>query len=452
MFLPGLARTRQHLARTRQQSFLPVRACLAAFLAVLLIPTPSHAYSVLTHEEVVDLVWESDIKPLLQQRFPHATAEDLVKAHAYAYGGCIIQDMGYYPFGNSHFSDMVHYVRSGDFVAALLKDAHDLNGLAFALGGLAHYVSDIHGHPMVNRAVAMEFPDLQRKFGSSVTYEDDKKAHIRSEFGFDVAEVAKNRYAPKAYHDFIGFEVDKELLEQAFRETYGVELKDIFKSLDLSIGSYRFAVGTMIPKLTKAALLTKSNVDVPDKNSQNLQQFRYYLSRAEYEKEWGRNYERPGIGARILAFLFKLVPKVGPFKAVAFQVPDPQTQDMFLKSIDDTVATYKRLATAMRAGQRTELPNMNFDTSQPTQAGKYRLADESYRFLLGKLDDGHFRDVPEPLRADVLHFYNQADAFVFLKDEDKIRKIRRQLSELGVMQAAGKGENTTPATAHPTPQ
>src|SRR5882672_7490686 len=106
------------------------------FLFLCLGSSLTSGYSVLTHEQVVDLMWNDQLQPLLLKRFPNATEQDLQKAHAYAYGGCVLQDMGYYPFGNRFFSDLVHYVRSGDFVEALLQDSADLNEYAFALGAL----------------------------------------------------------------------------------------------------------------------------------------------------------------------------------------------------------------------------------------------------------------------------------------------------------------------------
>jgi hypothetical protein len=161
-------------------------------------------YSVLTHEEVIDLLWKDQIQPLLLKRFPGATDGDLRKAHAYAYGGSVMQDMGYYPFGNKFFSDLVHYLRGGDFVDTLLRDSSDINEFAFGLGALAHYASDNAGHPVINRIAGIEFPKLRAKYGAEVTYADDPKAHIRTEFGFDMVQVAKNRYTPDIYHDFIG--------------------------------------------------------------------------------------------------------------------------------------------------------------------------------------------------------------------------------------------------------
>src|ERR1700704_3638052 len=203
-----------------------LRAMLASLLVVFGFSQVCNGYSILTHEEIVDLLWADQIKPLVMQKYPNATEDDLRKAHAFAYGGCLIQDMGYYPFGNKFFSDLVHYVRTGDFVDALLSESTDINEYAFALGSMAHYSADIVGHPVVNAAVAREFPELGKKYGPSVTYAQDTKAHIRTEFGFDVVQVAKQRYTSDAYHDFIGFQVPKPLLERAFRETYGIDLKD----------------------------------------------------------------------------------------------------------------------------------------------------------------------------------------------------------------------------------
>jgi hypothetical protein len=291
-------------------------------LGLLLGLTPiCGAYSVLTHEEVVDLLWKDVIVPLLSKQFPDATAEDLKKAHAFAYGGSLVQDMGYYPFGSKYFSDLTHYVRSGDFVVNLINEASDLNEYAFALGALAHYSADNLGHPTVNKAVALEFPKLRKKYGDAVTYADDPKAHIRTEFGFDVTQVAKNRYTSDRYHDFIGFEVSKPVLERAFQDTYGIPLSDVISKEDLAIGTFRRAIGSVIPEMTRVALLARKKEIVAETPNFNSRKFRYYLSRANYQKEWGKGYRRPGFGARLLAFFLRFMPKVGPFKAMDFKIP-----------------------------------------------------------------------------------------------------------------------------------
>ena len=229
---------------------------LAVFLVLLMGGLSSFAYSVLTHEEIVDLLWKDEIRPLLLKRFPALTEDQITEAHAYAYGGAVIQDLGYYPFGSRQFSDLAHYVRSGDFVHEMLIESQDANEYAFAIGALAHYASDIAGHPAVNQSVAIEYPKLRAKFGNSVKYAEDKTAHIRTEFGFDMVQVAKSRYASQQYHDFIGFQVSKPLLERVFPVVYGVELKDVLPHEDLAIGSYRYSVSQMIPEMTRVALRT----------------------------------------------------------------------------------------------------------------------------------------------------------------------------------------------------
>jgi hypothetical protein len=229
---------------------------LGVILAVCMKPL-CRAYSVLTHEQVVDLVWTDDIQPLLKKRFPAATDDDLKKAHAFAYGGSLVQDMGYYPFGNKYFSDLTHYVRTGDFIVNLIKESSDLNEYAFALGALAHYSADNCGHPVINKSVALQNPKLRQKFGPEVTYEDDPKVHIRTEFGFDMVQVAKNRYTSDRYHDFVGFEVSKPLMERAFQDTYDIPLNQVISDEDLAIGTFRRAISRIIPEMTRVALLAR---------------------------------------------------------------------------------------------------------------------------------------------------------------------------------------------------
>ncbi len=389
------------------------------------------AYSVLTHEEVVDLLWKDDIQPLLVKRFPHATAEDLKKAHAFAYGGSLIQDMGYYPFGNKFFSDLTHYVRSGDFIVALLNDATDLDEYAFALGALAHYSADNLGHPTVNRAVAIEFPKLRKKFGNEVTYEDNPKAHIRTEFGFDVTQVARNRYTSDRYHDFIGFEISKPLLERAFQDTYGIPLSDVLSNEDLAIGTFRRAISKILPEMTRVALVSRKRELVAETPNFNKRKFRYYLSRASYQREWGKGYQRPGFGTRVLAFFLKFVPKVGPFKAVDFKIPTHQTEDLYIASVDRTLDNYKMLLLEVR-GNTLRLPNTDFDTGRMTHAGEYVLTDKSYGRLLDQLAKNDFVQVTPELRENILTFYGDPNAPIatkrnvvaWQKTQDEVQRLK----------------------------
>src|ERR1700693_987553 len=264
-------------------------------LIVLMSCSRSSAYSVLTHEEIVDLLWTDQIQPLLLKRFPGLSQDQITEAHAYAYGGAVIQDLGYYPFGSREFSDLVHYVRSGDFVRELLLESQDANEYAFALGALAHYASDVAGHPAVNHAVSIEYPKLRKKYGNSVRYAQDHTAHLKTEFGFDMVQVAKNRYASQQYHDFIGFQVSKPLLERTFPIVYGVELKDVLTHEDLAVGSYRFAVSRMIPQMTQIALRTHKKDMMKETPDFAKKKFLYRLSRSDYEKQWGKDYTKPDV-------------------------------------------------------------------------------------------------------------------------------------------------------------
>jgi hypothetical protein len=387
-------------------------------------------YSVLTHEQVVDLMWKDQIQPLLLRRFPGASEDDLLKAHAYAYGGSLVQDMGYYPFGSMFFSDLVHYVRSGDFVEALLRDSADVNEYAFALGALSHYAADNSGHPTINQVVALEFPKLQKKYGNTVTYGDDPKAHIRTEFGFDMVQVAKNRYTSDRYHDMIGFEVCKPLLQRAFLETYGLKLEDVFGSVDLAIGSYRRSVSKIIPEMTRVALLSRKDVIVKDTPNFNKKKFLYYLSRSNYEHEWGTVYRKPGVGARILAFFLKLIPKVGPFKAVNFKIPTKQTEDMYIKSVDATVENYAVLLNQAN-DSNLDLPNRDCDTGRETRPGEYGLTDKTYAELVDKLANKTDDPLDSALRDNLLHFYSDPNAPVATRKDAKAwQKLQDGLERL----------------------
>jgi len=402
----------------------------ALLLAVLMCSGGLYAYSVLTHEEIVDLLWTDEIRPLLLKRYPGLSEDQIREAHAYAYGGAVIQDLGYYPFGSREFSDLVHYVRSGDFVHELLLESQDANEYAFALGALSHYASDIAGHPAVNHAVAIQYPKLRAKFGNSVRYAQDKTAHLKTEFGFDTVQVAKNRYASEQYHDFIGFKVSKPLLERAFPVVYGVELSNVLTHEDLAFGSYRFAVSELIPRMTQVALQTHKKDLMREKPNFAKQKFLYRLSRSNYEKEWGKDYVRPGVGTRILSTLLRYMPKIGPFKGLAFNNPTAQTEDLYITSINTTVDQYRTFLEQVRADALV-LPNCDFDTGKPTKAAEYSLTDSTYATLLGQLVDRKFDRTSLELRANILDFYSDLSALIETKrDPDDWKKVLSGLDQL----------------------
>jgi len=416
-------------ARVAGRRSFAIRA--AALILVLLMSSGNaFSYSVLTHEEIIDLAWLTEIKPLVVHRFPELTDDQFKEAHAYAYGGSVIQDLGYYPFGSKEFSNLTHYVRSGDFVLELLRQSKDANEYAFALGALSHYVADIDGHPAVNHAVAIAYPKLRAKYGPSVRYAQNETAHLKTEFGFDTLQVAKNRYAPAQYHDFIGFKVSAPLLERVFPVVYGLDLKDVLAHEDLAIGSYRFAIGNLIPKMTKVALETHKKELTHETPDFARQKFLYRLSRSDYEKEWGKTYTKPGLGTRILATLLRLMPPIGPFKGLGFNNPTTQTEDLYIKSINTTTDHYRALLEAVSKGNLV-LPNEDLDDGDRTAPGEYSLTDETYAGLLAKLTAHKFDRTSAQLRDNILKFYaDPSSPIETKKDPAHWQAVQNDLSQL----------------------
>ncbi|WP_165864930.1 zinc dependent phospholipase C family protein [Rufibacter latericius] len=375
---------------------------------MLVKPSVSNAYGVLTHQAIIDVAWEPSLVPLLRKKYPKATPEELRKAHAHAYGGAIIQDMGYYPFGNTFFTDLTHYVRSGDFIVALLEEAQTINEYAFGLGALAHYYADNYGHPIgTNRSVPLVYPEMKAQFGPSVTYEENPLAHIKMEFGFDVLQVARGNYAPEAYHDFIGFEVSQESLGRAFRKTYGFELSSLFISLKLTIGTFRRSVSTLIPSLTKAAWNLKESEIRAAKPSATRRQYLYRVKRTDYHQEWGREYQDPNLFQKTLSWLLRVLPKIGPNRTLAFKPPTPEAEKLFMESFNVTSEHYsagiKHLSSTLGS-----LSNTDLDTGSRTQLGSYGKADKTYAEWLERLDKNNFASLSPELKHNLLQFYLKA--------------------------------------------
>lgn len=421
----------------RRSRFSYARIALV-LLCCLLGTCDTQAYSVLTHEAIIDSVWDGSIKPLLLQRFPNSTPDELKDAHAYAYGGAVIQDLGYYPFGSKFFSDLVHYVRSADFVQALIRDSNDVREYAFALGALAHYVADNDGHRIaVNVAEPLMYPKLARKYGKRVTYEENPADHLKTEFGFDVLEVAKGHYAPDGYRDHIGFQVAQSLLERAFQDTYSLQLRSVFSDYDLAIGSYRRAVSSLIPKATKIAWQIKKDDIEKGEPGITRRKFFYHVSRASYRKNWGSDYRTPGFGTKFLAFFIRLVPKVGPFKALSFPVPTPKTEQMFEASFNVTLEDYDRYAADEKRDGIVPIKDDNLDTGGKTSPGEYHLADKTMAELVDKLAQNPKAQVSPELRAIVIAYYSDPAPLLETKKSRKDwPRLSRELAALKFSAAA----------------
>src|ERR1700721_4255068 len=273
-------------------------------VVVTLFVSHSSAYSVLTHEELIDLAWNDSIRPFLLARFPGATEEQLREAHAYAYGGSAIQDMGYYPFGKQFFSNLTHYVRSGDFIAWLFRNSRTIDEYAFAIGALSHYMGDSLGHSeVINPATAVEFPKLERKFGQAVTYDQSPHGHIRTEFAFDVEELGNADFAPPAYLRFIGFNVPRKFLEQAFINTYGFDIHEVLGRARPALRSYRTSVRSIIPAFAEAEVVLHRHQFPPHPDDEAYRKFAERVAHTNYERRWKNTYRGPGLGGHLLGVL-----------------------------------------------------------------------------------------------------------------------------------------------------
>ncbi len=400
--------------------------------------------SVLSHEAIVDAAWATKLEPLLRAKFPRASPDDLKAAHAYAYGGAIIQDLGYYPHGSKFFSDLTHYVRTGDFVLALIAEAQEMNELAFSLGALSHYSSDSDVHRYAtNPGEAMLYPKLARKFGPVVTYEQDPAAHLKTEFGFDVLEVAKGNFAPEAYHSFIGFAVSAPLLNRAFRRTYGLELADLFANTDRSIGSYRRAVSRTIPAATRVAWAERESDIRKAQPGITEAKFVYLMKRSSYERDWGVQYDRPTLGDRIAAEVVKLVPPIGPLRALKFRMPTPEVEKIFLQSFEKSISAYAAQLDEERV-KALQMPNINYDLGEAAPPGKYALQDKTYALWLDALAKKQFETVTPDVRQEFLTYFEKVPSSVGAAKDKKRVRLETELAQLKELGGTGRLAAETP--------
>jgi len=386
------------VSRTRGNASLVV----ALTLTLAIWPHPVRAYGVLTHLAIVDAAWEDSIVPALRQRYPGLTEEQLRRAHAAAYGGALVHDIGYYPKGRRELSDLFHYVRSADFVRALADEARDPLEHAFAMGALAHYFGDTQGHPLgVNRVVALSFPKLRARHGDSVTYIQGPKQHLRVEFGFDVVQVARGLYPPEAYRDFIGFDVPLPLLARAVRRTYGIELTELLPRPERAVRSFRHFAATLFPKATRVAWASKKGEIKKLAPTIRNDEFIYNLTNAAFEKEWGTDYDRPGLLARVGAFLLRLLPKIGPLRLLVPKPPTPEGERIYEESFNAVLESYR---SALRA-HSSPILDANLDVGVPTPVGAHERSDITWARMCARLDATGFRHADAALTGAILSHY-----------------------------------------------
>jgi hypothetical protein len=406
----------------------------ALVMVVVLSTINGTAYSVLTHEELIDLAWNDSIRPLLLARFPNATENQLREAHAYAYGGSAIQDMGYYPFGKQFFSNLTHYVRTGDFIAWLFRNARTLDEYAFAIGALSHYLGDAIGHSQaINPATAVAFPKLKRKFGRSVTYDQSPHGHIRTEFAFDVDELTNTAFAPPAYLHFIGFEVPREFLEKAFVNTYGFDIHELLGRAHPALRSYRTSVRSFIPAFAEAEVVLHRHRFLPHPDDDAYRTFTKAVSRTNYDRHWKHTYHGPAFKAHLLAVLIFIIPKIGAASDLAIKIPTHDTEDWYLRSVNQTVETFRDMLNRLRADASLPLilANIDLDTGDRVKRGDYPLADQTYAQLLDRLTSKPDRTIPGDLGQNILAYYST------LGDKsDSQQKAQREIDVLKQMKTA----------------
>ncbi|HMH34421.1 MAG TPA: zinc dependent phospholipase C family protein [Puia sp.] len=396
----------------------------------------AYAYSVLSHQALIDRSWEKSIKVLLLLKFPRSTDKQLQEARAFAYGGAIMPDIGYFPLGNKFFTNLVHYVRTGDFVNALLDEADSLNEYAFALGFLCHYYADEYGHQMaINRCVPLTYPRLEKKYGEVITYAENHISHKRIEFSFDVLQTARGKYASQAYHNFIGFQVSIPVVERAFLATYGLNLNEVFPDLTLAVESLRLSVKTLFPMLTRAAWAHKRLAIIQLDPAIESTAFKFQISNSEYNREYQKTNKKPGIFAHALALFILIAPKIGPLRVFKFKQPGAEGEKLFVHSFDTVLMHYADSLRRLRS-ENIHLNNIDYDTGNLSRAGEYPLAEKNYGILLKKLRKKNFEHLKKDLQRNILDFYgNQASSGVVFKNKRKEKQTLEILNEIKLVKA-----------------
>ena len=416
---------------------------LAAVLVVLFgACQPINAYSVLTHELIIDLTWSDSIQPLLLRRFPNLTPEQLRAAHAYAYGGCVIQDLGYYPFGKPSFSNLLHYVRPGDFIRALFRDSQNANDVAFSIGALSHYLGDTIGHPeAINIAVGDAFPALKAKYGPNVNYAEGPRQHVRAEFAFDINDIAQGRIAPERFLNRIGFAVPVPLLTKAFYETYGLDLADVLGRKQPELKGYRFSVRTLLPRVAYAetVLHRKRMRALSDPASQSVDDLNKQIAALAASDHWDSYRKHAGIGTYMLAGLIVVLPKVGPLNDLKIEGPNAATEVDYVNSLLKTVSSMR--SKVQNATRTDGLPNLDLDTGNEVLPGTYLLCDTTYAQLLHHVTSAPQTPIPFGIKRDLQAYFADPSKATYLTTQ-QVSQVQKDMQVLSTISTGAQYPDT----------
>ncbi|HUN86562.1 MAG TPA: zinc dependent phospholipase C family protein [Terracidiphilus sp.] len=431
------------------------------------------AYSLLTHEQLIDLTWNDSIVPLLLSRYPNLTPAQLKEAKAYAYGGCVIQDIGYYPFGDQFFSDLTHYVRTGDFVVNLFRNAHNADELAFAVGALSHYVGDSIGHSeATNLAVPVEFPKLRAEYGPVVSYSEGEHQHVQTEFAFDIDQIAHHHMAPLPYLRYIGLKVSMHQLAMAFYQTYGIASSYNGKRRELiNVPAYRFAVRAFIPRIAYALTLLHRKHEPPEPDTPDARKLDEQCAQVAIRNDWQHYRRHAGIGTYALAGFIFVLPKFGPLKLLDIKGPSEATETDYIHSVINSTAVLSRLVSRFTPTAQTHLltskpggadpppsqrpssnpatnpntllrsegplhplPNRDLDTGRVVQPGGYSLTDSTYAKLLHRLTRNPRQPIPPGIKENIQAFYADPSLPITTKkDPEKWKQVQADLVTLAAI-------------------
>lgn len=400
---------------------------LITLLFCLAFVPPTFSFSILAHEAIIDAEWLGHIRPLLLKKYPGATGAELDKAHAFAYGGSLVADMGYMPSGCPYFTNLLHYVRSGDMVMALMNESQNVNEYAFALGAMSHYMADKYGHALAtNVSVPIVYPQLEKKFGKVVTYDNDHTSHSSIEFAYDIIQTYKGNYASTAYHNFTGFEMATPVLERAFLKIYGHSLYSVFPNFQKAINNFRWGVREFFPELARTAWQTDPEGTQLSIDSISPKTFTTRMPKNAFDKKFGGDYDHTGLLARGVVAVINALPKIGPLKKLNFKYPGITCEELYMRSMDSIMVNYNH-ALQLAAENNLALENIDFDTGHKTELHEYGLADKSYADWIVKLQEDKFAHITMAVRTDILTFYSKVNPAL---PDNKTREALLMMSTL----------------------
>ena len=417
------------------------RISISILLLLLSFPVTSRAFSVLAHQAIVDQNWKDQLVPLIRKRFPTVSEQDLKDARSYARAGSHLPDLGYFPFGSREFTDLLHYVRTGDFINRLIAEANTVDEYAFAFGVMAHYEGDTLGHPLAtNLSVPKIFPKLEEQYGDTVTYAESPTSHLQTEFRFDILQIAHRHEIPDLFEHSIEFKVPKDFLNRVFKETYGLELSDLFTNFDVALTTYRWGFRTLIDEATGIAWqLYREDIDSLEPGVVE-KDFLHVIPRGDFEKEFGNAFMSPGYFARFFGLLGNLVPNVGPLARLPYRPLPKDVRILYFRAFKEASLHYQQELAKVR-DNRSDLPDLILDTGGADQAGVYPPADKAYAELLKHHEKDQFARVSPSLARIMMKHFENRDAALKFEESDSDRQ--ETLSALASFESAMKRESST---------